>query len=99
MSGAAILTEERVEDCLRVGASTKADDLANAIISKIEQGEEPKLRAIGPNSVHIAFLACTVALAQLASRGIDIVIRPAEQTVVGGRGDKLNASVFIILKR
>lgn len=65
--------EDRV---LRVSGKTPVQSLATVISQSISDGHTPVLRAIGAGAVNQAVKACAVARSYVATRGLDLSLKP-----------------------
>jgi stage V sporulation protein S len=86
-------TEERV---FKVGSASDAVALGSAISKSVLEDSSGviTLRAVGVSAVNQAVKAIAIARGPIGSAGMDMVIRPGFQTVVGKSGDNITAMVF-----
>jgi stage V sporulation protein S len=72
-------TEETV---LRVGSTSDVKQLASSISFATGDSKQVVLRAIGAGAVNQMMKACAIARGYVATRGIDLTIRPGFQEVM-----------------
>jgi len=69
-------TESTEEVVLRVGNSSDVKQLASAISFALQDSKKVVLRAVGAAAVNQAAKACAVARGYVATRAVDLVVRP-----------------------
>lgn len=84
------------EQVLRVTNMANPKELAAVISHGIYDGHKPVLRAIGAGAVNQAVKACVIARGYVATRGIDLVIRPGFANVQGENGE-ISAITLLVL--
>lgn len=79
---------------VKVSGSSPPKDVASSIAHGLYDRKQVKVRAIGAGAVNQAAKACAIARGYVATRGIDLTVRPGFETVSGDEGDA-SAIVFI----
>lgn len=79
--GAVTVPQRTQEDVLRVKASSNPQALAAAIAHACYEGHAPVIRAIGAGAVNQAVKACAIARTYVASRAMNLSVRPGFATV------------------
>lgn len=69
------------EDVLRVKSSSNPQALAAAIAHSCYDGRSPIIRAVGAGAVNQAIKACVIARQYVASRALDLSVRPGFATI------------------
>lgn len=76
-----VVTEDTVEDVIRVSSSSNANSLGQAIAHSVYGRKIPKLRAIGAGAVNQAVKACAIARGYVAVRGMNLSVVPGFETI------------------
>jgi len=84
------------ENILRVTSAANPKELAAVISHAIYDNHKPVLRAIGAGAVNQAIKACVIARGFVATRGIDLVVRPGFANVVGENGEISAITLLVI---
>jgi stage V sporulation protein S len=84
------------ENVLRVTSAANPKELAAVISHAIYDNHKPVLRAIGAGAVNQAIKACVIARGFVATRGIDLVVRPGFANVVGENGEISAITLLVI---
>lgn len=71
-----IIGEGTQEAVFRVGNSSDVKQLATSISFALQDSRKVTLRGIGAGAVNQMVKACAVARTYVASRGVDLVVRP-----------------------
>lgn len=90
-------TSANEEQILRVTNIANPKDLAAVISHAIYDGHKPVLRAIGAGALNQALKACIIARGYVATRGVDLVIRPGFATVNGDQGGDTTAITLLVI--
>lgn len=69
------------ETVLKVGTTSDVKQLASSISFATMDSKRVVLRAIGASAVNQMIKACAIARTYVASRGVDLVVRPGFQEV------------------
>ena len=96
MGTAEIVTQPAEENVLRVTGSANPKELAAVISHALYDGHKPILRAIGAGAVNQAVKACVIARGYVATRGIEIVVRPGFANVIGENGEISAITLLVI---
>lgn len=73
--------EDNQEVVLRVGNSSDVKQLASSISFALQDSRKVTLRGVGAGAVNQMTKACAVARGYVASRGVDLIVRPGFTTV------------------
>jgi stage V sporulation protein S len=84
------------DQVLRVTNMANPKELAAVISHGIYDGHRPVLRAIGAGAVNQAIKACVIARGYVATRGVDLVVRPGFATVNGETGEISAITLMVI---
>lgn len=84
------------EPLVKVGASSSSKDVAAVIAHHLYDGKRVRVRSIGAGAVNQAVKACAIARGYVATRGIDLMVRPAFETVTGNDGDASSVVLLVI---
>lgn len=76
-----IIESSTEEVVLRVGNSSDVQQLASSISFALQDSKKVVLRGVGAGAVNQMAKACAVARGYVASRGVDLVVRPGFTTV------------------
>lgn len=87
MGTAEAVTQPGEEQILRVTSGANPKELAAVISHAIYDNHKPVLRAVGAGAVNQAIKACVIARGFVATRGIDLVVKPGFATVMGESGE------------
>lgn len=93
--GLQIVTEEKEDGFLRVGAGSNSQAVGSAIAHALYESPQVKLRAVGASAVNQAVKAIAIARGYVAPRGLDLNCRPGF-TTVESRDGNISAIVFTI---
>lgn len=96
MGTAEIVPPTAEEQILRVTSGANPKDLAAVISHAIYDNHRPVLRAIGAGAVNQAIKACVIARGHVATRGVDLVIRPGFANVNGENGEISAITLLVI---
>lgn len=91
-----VAVPDTAESVIRVGSSTNANTLGQAVAHAIYEGHKPFLRAIGAGAVNQAWKALAITRGFVAPRGLDLTVRPGFQTVTIN-GDEVSAMTFLVI--
>jgi len=73
---------EGTQECiLRVGNSSDVKQLATSISFALQDSKKVTLRGVGAGAVNQMVKACAVARTYVASRGVDLIVRPGFVTI------------------
>jgi stage V sporulation protein S len=81
---------------VKVSASSAAKDVAASIAHNLYARKRVQVRAIGAGAVNQAVKATAIARGYVASRGIDLIIRPGFATVDGDDGQASAVTLLVI---
>jgi stage V sporulation protein S len=84
------------DQVLRVTNAANPKELAAVISHAIYDNHKPVLRAIGAGAVNQAIKACVIARGYVATRGIDLVVRPGFANVAGEHGEISAITLLVI---
>lgn len=84
------------EAIIRVSAGSPPEKVASAIAHTLYDGKRATCRAIGAGAVNQAVKACAIARGYVATRGMDLTVRPGFATVDGDNGSA-SAIVLIVI--
>lgn len=76
-----VIGEGTQEVVLRVGNSSDVKQLASSISFALQDSRKVTLRGVGAGAVNQMVKACAVARTYVASRGVDLIVRPGFTTV------------------
>jgi stage V sporulation protein S len=96
MGAAEVIPQNGEENILRVTSAANPKELAAVISHAIYDNHRPVLRAIGAGAVNQAIKACVIARSYVASRGIDLVVRPGFANVTGETGEISAITLLVI---
>jgi stage V sporulation protein S len=82
---------------LLIGAGTSPQSIAAMVSHAVYDGQRVKLRAIGASAVNQAVKGIAIARGWVAARGIDLLVRPGFDEVIGNDGDELSAIVLVVV--
>jgi stage V sporulation protein S len=76
-----VIEDANQEVVLRVGNSSDVKQLASSISFALQDSRKVTLRGVGAGAVNQMAKACAVARGYVASRGVDLIVRPGFTTV------------------
>lgn len=76
-----VIEDSNQEVVLRVGNSSDVKQLASSVSFALQDSRKVTLRGVGAGAVNQMAKACAVARGYVASRGVDLVVRPGFTTV------------------
>jgi stage V sporulation protein S len=82
------------ESIIRVTGGTEVQGTASAIASVFYEQNEVKVQAAGAGAVNQAVKAIAVARGYIATRGMDLIVRPGFINIEGRDGQTISAIVF-----
>lgn len=82
------------ESIIRVTGGTEVQGTASAIASVFYEQAEVKVQAAGAGAVNQAVKAIAVARGYIATRGMDLIVRPGFINIKGRDGNTISAIVF-----
>lgn len=83
-----------IEDVLKVSGSSNPQSTASVLARAINQGQYPKMRAIGASAVNQAAKAGAIARGFVAPRGIDLCFVLGFDDIQGENGETISAISF-----
>jgi stage V sporulation protein S len=81
---------------VKVTASSVPKDVAASIAHNLYDRKRVQVRSIGAGATNQAVKACAIARGYVATRGIDLVLRPGFATVAGDDGDVSAITLLVI---
>jgi len=86
---------EHDEDLIRVGGGSDPQAVASAISNAFYEDQDVTMRAVGAAAVNQAVKAIAISRGYIATRGMDLVVRPGFTNVASADGSKkISAIVF-----
>ena len=83
-----------INDILKVSGASNPQSVGSIMARAINNGQLPKMRAIGASAVNQAAKACAIARGFGAPRGIDLLFVIGFEDVIGENGENISAISF-----
>jgi stage V sporulation protein S len=83
-----------IDDILKVSGSSNPQSIGSVLARAINNGQTPKMRAIGASAVNQASKAAAIARGFVAPRGIDLSFVIGFDDIQGDNGETISAISF-----
>lgn len=83
-----------IDDILKVSGSSNPQSIGSVLARAINNGQAPKMRAIGASAVNQASKAAAIARGFVAPRGIDLSFVIGFDDIQGDNGETISAISF-----